>query len=101
MRSNSTNKLQLLPMRLPSLALPVLLAGLGASAQTITGQYDCLPAGGYTLCQNLWGERIFRNPRLHAHRNNVKLDSFRRGLAKLDPEGRDDRKRLVGNELVA
>ncbi|KAJ3564042.1 hypothetical protein NP233_g4312 [Leucocoprinus birnbaumii] len=27
-----------------------------ASAQTITGQYDCLPAGNYQLCQNLWGE---------------------------------------------
>ncbi|KXN85830.1 Endoglucanase-1 [Leucoagaricus sp. SymC.cos] len=26
-----------------------------ASAQTISGQYDCLPAGSYTLCQNLWG----------------------------------------------
>ncbi|KAI0260169.1 endocellulase [Gloeopeniophorella convolvens] len=22
---------------------------------TITGQYDCLPAGTFTLCQNLWG----------------------------------------------
>lgn len=28
-----------------------------ASAQiTITGQYDCITAGAYTLCQNLWGE---------------------------------------------
>ncbi|KAI0741379.1 endocellulase [Daedaleopsis nitida] len=27
-----------------------------AGAQTITGQYDCLSAGSYTLCQNLWGE---------------------------------------------
>ena len=26
------------------------------SAQTISGQYDCMPAGDYTLCQNLWGE---------------------------------------------
>ncbi|KAJ7747768.1 endocellulase [Mycena metata] len=34
---------------------PLLLAALG-SAQTITGQFDCLPAGGYTLCQNLWGK---------------------------------------------
>ncbi|KAJ7772073.1 endocellulase [Mycena maculata] len=24
--------------------------------QTITGQYSCLPAGEFTLCQNLWGE---------------------------------------------
>ncbi|KAJ7646816.1 endocellulase [Roridomyces roridus] len=31
------------------------LLSLGV-AQTITGQYDCLPAGGFTLCQNLWGE---------------------------------------------
>ncbi|KAJ6589941.1 endocellulase [Mycena vulgaris] len=30
------------------------LFSLGA-AQTITGQFDCLPAGGFTLCQNLWG----------------------------------------------
>lgn len=27
-----------------------------SAAQTITGQYDCIPAGAYTLCQNLWGE---------------------------------------------
>ncbi|KAF9010094.1 endocellulase [Cyathus striatus] len=25
------------------------------SGQTISGQFDCLPAGGFTLCQNLWG----------------------------------------------
>jgi xyloglucan-specific endo-beta-1,4-glucanase len=31
---------------------------LFVSAQTITGQYDCLPAGSYTLCQNLWGMGI-------------------------------------------
>ncbi|KAJ7450698.1 endocellulase [Mycena galericulata] len=30
------------------------LLSLGAS-QTITIQNDCIPAGGYTLCQNLWG----------------------------------------------
>ncbi|KAJ7653826.1 endocellulase [Mycena rosella] len=36
-------------------ALSCLLS-LGATAQTIAGQYDCLPAGGFTLCQNLWGE---------------------------------------------
>ncbi|KAF5356771.1 hypothetical protein D9756_006704 [Leucocoprinus leucothites] len=27
-----------------------------ANAQTISGQFDCLPAGSYTLCQNLWGK---------------------------------------------
>ncbi|KAJ7072698.1 endocellulase [Mycena amicta] len=27
-----------------------------SNAQTISGQFDCLPAGGYTLCQNLWGQ---------------------------------------------
>ncbi|KAF9447744.1 glycoside hydrolase family 12 protein [Macrolepiota fuliginosa MF-IS2] len=27
-----------------------------AGAQTISGQYDCVPAGSYTLCQNLWGK---------------------------------------------
>ncbi|KAF8918184.1 endocellulase [Mucidula mucida] len=26
-----------------------------AFAQTISGQFDCLAAGSYTLCQNLWG----------------------------------------------
>ncbi|KAJ7470243.1 endocellulase [Mycena galericulata] len=30
------------------------LLSFGAS-QTITIQNDCIPAGGYTLCQNLWG----------------------------------------------
>ncbi|KAJ7876122.1 endoglucanase [Mycena olivaceomarginata] len=40
---------------LPALALPILFTGLSA-AQTITGQFDCLPAGGFTLCQNLWGK---------------------------------------------
>ncbi|KAG6896171.1 hypothetical protein C0992_009865 [Termitomyces sp. T32_za158] len=34
------------------LALALAAGGL---AQTITGQFDCLPAGAYTLCQNLWG----------------------------------------------
>ncbi|KAF9463183.1 endocellulase [Collybia nuda] len=28
-----------------------------SSAQTISGSTDCLPAGGYTLCQNLWGAK--------------------------------------------
>ncbi|OBZ71677.1 Endoglucanase-1 [Grifola frondosa] len=26
-----------------------------AAAQTLTGPFDCLPAGSFTLCQNLWG----------------------------------------------
>lgn len=38
-----------------ALALAPLLALTGAQ-QTISGQYDCMPAGAYTLCQNLWGE---------------------------------------------
>ncbi|KZV70019.1 glycoside hydrolase family 12 protein [Peniophora sp. CONT] len=32
------------------------LALVGASAQTISGQYTCEAAGAFTLCQNLWGE---------------------------------------------
>lgn len=32
-----------------------LASGIAVTAQTISGQYDCLPAGGFTLCQNLWG----------------------------------------------
>ena len=32
------------------------LALVGASAQTISGQYTCEDAGAYTLCANLWGE---------------------------------------------
>ncbi|KAI0770630.1 concanavalin A-like lectin/glucanase domain-containing protein [Fomes fomentarius] len=40
----------------------VTLVALAASAvarpaeTTLTGQYDCAPAGAYTLCQNLWGK---------------------------------------------
>ncbi|KAJ7188781.1 endocellulase [Mycena filopes] len=37
-----------------SIVLRFLFTGL-ASAQTITGANDCLAAGRYTLCQNLWG----------------------------------------------
>ncbi|KAL5477013.1 hypothetical protein ACEPAI_3200 [Sanghuangporus weigelae] len=35
----------------------LVLATLSAAAlaQTITGRDDCLPAGNYVLCQNLWG----------------------------------------------
>ncbi|KAI0088696.1 endocellulase [Irpex rosettiformis] len=39
--------------------LTFVFASLAANlcrAQTIEGQYDCLPAGSFTLCQNLWGE---------------------------------------------
>ncbi|THV06229.1 endocellulase [Dendrothele bispora CBS 962.96] len=28
-----------------------------ASAQTITGPFDCVPAGNYNLCANLWGRQ--------------------------------------------
>ncbi|KAI0261256.1 endocellulase [Gloeopeniophorella convolvens] len=38
-----------------TLASLVLFAS-SVVAQTITGQYDCEPAGQYTLCQNLWGK---------------------------------------------
>jgi hypothetical protein len=44
-------------MHLPALALSIFFTGLSA-AQTITGQFDCLPAGGFTLCQNLWGKSM-------------------------------------------
>lgn len=33
----------------------VLILAAGAAAQTLTGPFDCTPAGAYTLCQNLWG----------------------------------------------
>ncbi|KAI0369402.1 endocellulase [Pilatotrama ljubarskyi] len=42
-------------MRFSTLFAVVAIAA-SASAQLITGQYDCLPAGAYTLCQNLWGK---------------------------------------------
>ncbi|KAI0671215.1 endocellulase [Trametes maxima] len=42
-------------MRFSTLFSLVAVAA-SASAQTIAGQYDCEPAGAYTLCQNLWGE---------------------------------------------
>lgn len=38
-----------------ALGLAGLLSFVSAQ-QTISGQYDCMPAGDYTLCQNLWGE---------------------------------------------
>ncbi|KAI0691154.1 endocellulase [Cerioporus squamosus] len=42
-------------MHFSTLATLVVVATT-ASAQTLTGQYDCAPAGAYTLCQNLWGK---------------------------------------------
>lgn len=33
-----------------------------SNAQTLTGPTDCTPAGGFTLCQNLWGaSKILEN----------------------------------------
>ncbi|KAF7315091.1 Xyloglucan-specific endo-beta-1,4-glucanase A [Mycena indigotica] len=43
-------------MRLYSSIIIAALSVIATGAQTISGQYDCLPAGGYTLCQNLWGK---------------------------------------------
>ena len=42
-------------MRLSTLATFIAVAA-SATAQTLTGQYDCTPAGQFTLCQNLWGK---------------------------------------------
>ncbi|KAH9889890.1 endocellulase [Cubamyces lactineus] len=42
-------------MRFSTLTALVAVAA-SATAQTISGQYDCEPAGAYTLCQNLWGK---------------------------------------------
>ncbi|KAI8986250.1 endocellulase [Trametes punicea] len=39
-----------------STLLALVAVAASAAAQTISGQYDCEPAGDYTLCQNLWGE---------------------------------------------
>lgn len=33
----------------------IFVAASVAAAQTISGAFDCLPAGDFTLCQNLWG----------------------------------------------
>ncbi|KAI0034867.1 endocellulase [Vararia minispora EC-137] len=41
-------------MFIAGLALGAFVAAV--SAQTMTGQFDCEPAGGFTLCQNLWGK---------------------------------------------
>ena len=48
-------------MRLTATFASLLTLAASAAAQTITGQYDCLPAGAYTLCQNLWGECTSNN----------------------------------------
>ncbi|KAL0947552.1 hypothetical protein HGRIS_013646 [Hohenbuehelia grisea] len=40
-----------------SLIVSALSFAVLVSAQTIAGQFDCLPAGDFTLCQNLWGAR--------------------------------------------
>lgn len=41
--------------------LPALVSGTpvqrDASAEVLTGAFDCLGAGAYTLCQNQWGAR--------------------------------------------
>ncbi|KAI0634642.1 endocellulase [Trametes polyzona] len=39
-----------------STLLSLVAVAASASAQTISGQFDCEPAGAYTLCQNLWGK---------------------------------------------
>ncbi len=38
------------------------------SGQTLTGAFDCMAAGDYTLCQNLWGERTYIFLSLREHR---------------------------------
>ena len=45
-------------MRFSTLTALVAVAA-SATAQTISGQYDCEPAGAYTLCQNLWGKSTY------------------------------------------
>ncbi|KAF9268544.1 endocellulase [Marasmius fiardii PR-910] len=37
------------------LSLSLLLLPVLSAAQTISGPFDCLQAGNYQLCQNLWG----------------------------------------------
>ncbi|TCD66855.1 hypothetical protein EIP91_000809 [Steccherinum ochraceum] len=38
-----------------SFGLSVLALASAAFAQTLTGAFDCVPAGAFTLCQNQWG----------------------------------------------
>ena len=42
-------------MRFSFTAAAVLALASVASAQTLTGAFDCLTSGVYTLCQNQWG----------------------------------------------
>ena len=42
-------------MRFSFVAASVVALASFASAQTLTGAFDCLTAGAYTLCQNQWG----------------------------------------------
>lgn len=37
------------------LVLAVSAAVVSAQQKTLTGKFDCLTAGAYTLCQNQWG----------------------------------------------
>ncbi|KAF5384308.1 hypothetical protein D9615_003098 [Tricholomella constricta] len=41
--------------RLSTIFWSALIMSAVVVAQTISGPFDCLPAGQYTLCQNLWG----------------------------------------------
>ncbi|KAL1946104.1 hypothetical protein VTO73DRAFT_15231 [Trametes versicolor] len=43
-------------MRFSTLFSFVAVAASASAQTTLSGQYDCTPAGSYTLCQNLWGE---------------------------------------------
>lgn len=43
-------------MRFSTLFSFVAVAASAFAQTTLSGQYDCTPAGSYTLCQNLWGE---------------------------------------------
>ncbi|KDR81235.1 hypothetical protein GALMADRAFT_61235 [Galerina marginata CBS 339.88] len=42
---------------LPKNLLVLLAVASTALAQTLTGATSCVPAGGFTLCQNLWGAK--------------------------------------------
>lgn len=37
----------------------VAIASSVAASQTITGAFDCLTSGQFTLCQNLWGASVY------------------------------------------
>ncbi|THH02955.1 hypothetical protein EW145_g6660 [Phellinidium pouzarii] len=59
-RSHLSLILDYFPGRFYEVMLRTLFVLSGAAslvlAQTISGAFDCMPAGGFTLCQNLWGE---------------------------------------------